>query len=407
MTASRLARPELAPVVDELARRYANGDSPVAVTLRSMPDGTRRALADLLGLDRLPPASWRLAVARLVRAVGLSTNHELRAAVEALRGPLPDRRAVRSAEQAARFALWDWLAEQAADLPLGEPAAWASGWVDRLHGQGARGGVEAHRCRLDAAVRVLRALPADGVSLAAFANDHLHDPHALDRGTRLAAIVLDAVALSSGAAFAEDAESVRELWESVGVAPDPLSSTVLVVGLRSSATAPLGLWLDAAADAGEPVVLTLSQLRRWPVAPLSAGEVAYVVENPSVLAEAARQRWDGPPIVCSSGRPTVAVSTLLRQLCAGGAAVRQHADFDAAGVGITSWLAARAGTTPWHMTAADYLAAVDRRDASAPTLGPVPPTPWDPGLQEAMQQTGVVVYEESLRADLLEAMRSQ
>lgn len=407
MTGSRLARPELAPVVDELARRYANGDNPVAVTLRSMPDETRRALADLLGLDRLPPASGRLEVARVVRAVGLSTIHELRSAVEALRGPLPDRRAVRSADRAARLALWDWLAEQAADLPLGEPSVWASTWIDRLRSQGARGGVEAHRRRLEVAVRVLRALPADGVSLAAFADDHLHDPHALDRGTRLASIVLDAVALSSGAAFAEDAEGARELWESVGVAPDPLSSMVLVIGLRGSAAAPLGPWLDAAADAGEAVVLTLSQLRRWPVSPLSAGEVAYVVENPSVLAEAARQGWDGPPIVCSSGQPTVAVSTLLRQLRAAGASVRQHADFDAAGVGITSWLAARAGTRPWRMTAEDYLAAVDRRDASVPTVGPVPPTPWDPSLSEAMEQAGVVVYEESLRAGLLDLMRSQ
>jgi uncharacterized protein (TIGR02679 family) len=405
MTASRLARPELAPLVDELARRYANGDNPVSLTLRAMPDEARRALADLLGLDRLPRAEARVPIARLVTAVGFSTTDELRAAVDALRGPLPDRRAERSADQAARSALWQWFAEQAAGLALGDPAAWTASWVNRLRDQGARGGVEVHRRRLDAALRVLRALPADGVSLAAFADDHLNDPHALDRGRRLASIVLDAVALSMDLPLAGDAEGARRLWEAVGVAPDPLSSTVLVLGLRGAAAGPLARWLAAAAEASEPVVLTLALLRRWPVSPLPTSEVAYVVENPSVIAEAARQRWGGPPIVCSSGRPTVAVSTLLRQLGAEGAAIRQHADFDSAGLSITAWLAARAGTTPWRMTAVDYLAAAGYRDATPRLLGSLPPTPWDPGLQEAMQETGVVVYEERLRADLLDWMR--
>ena len=98
----------------------------------------------------------------------------------------------------------------------------------------------------------------------------------------------------------------------------------------------------------------------------------------------------------------MAVVTALRQLGAAGAALRQHADFDPAGLGITAWLAARAGTIPWRMSADDYRAAA--RPDGTPLTGRVPPTPWDPTLGEAMSAAGVVAYEEDVRARLLDAM---
>lgn len=405
-----LARPELAPVVDELFRRFGDGDVPVMLTLRGLAEATRRALADLFGLDRLPPPVYRVRVDRLAGALGLASVDDLRAEVASLRGPLPDRRAERLADRAARDELWDWLAGEAAlvlrRLCAGGPPGWWAAWVERMRAQGARGGVEEHRRRLGRALRVLHALPADGVALAAFANDVVGDPHALDRGRRLPAMVLDAVALATGAPFAGDAESARHLWESVGVAPDPLSSTVLALGLPGDGTPPpLGPWLAAARLAGEPVVLTLAQLRRWPVAALAPGATAYVVENPSLVAEAARRPWTGPPLVSSSGRPTVAVVTLVRQLAAAGATARQHADFDAAGLAITAWLADRGGTTPWRMTASDYQTAVGAETGvGSPAAGVVPLTPWDPLLGQVMRTHGRPVYEEELRAELLAAM---
>ena len=36
--------------------------------------------------------------------------------------------------------------------------------------------------------------------------------------------------------------------------------------------------------------------------------------------------------------------------------------------------------------------------------GAAPQTPWVPGLAEAMSATGVVAYEEDVRAGLLDAM---
>lgn len=404
--AERLSRRALAPLADELVRRFGDGSDPVMLSLRHLPAETRHALADLLGRDRLPAAGGTIRVDRLAEALGLDSVAQLRVGVESLRGPLPDRRAERRAERAAREWLWAWLADEATTLELfgGNLAPQAQRtWVERLRSQGARGGVEAHRRRLERALQVLRTLPADGVPLAAFANDILGDPHALDRGKRLAAIVLDAVALAGAMPLAGDAAAARRLWESVGIAPDPLSSTVLVLGLGLEAPPPLGPWLRATRAVGEPVVLTLAQLRRWPLPALPAGERAYVVENPSLVAEAARLGWAGPPIVCSSGRPTVAVVTLVRQLAAGGAEVLQHADFDAAGLAITGWLAARAGTTPWRMSSGEYLAAMSP-DSAQPRLSALPPTPWDPSLQATMGQGGRPVYEEGLRTELLRAM---
>jgi uncharacterized protein (TIGR02679 family) len=243
--------------------------------------------------------------------------------------------------------------------------------------------------------------------LAAFADDCLADPHALDRGGVIEGLVLDALAIALDQPRPRDAEAVRQLWERVGVVPDPLSSTVAVLGLRPVGDDPPAIWLRQCAGVGEPGVLTLAQLRRWPLASLGLAEVSYVVENPSLLSHAAAAGWTGPPIICSSGRPTVAVVTLIRQLGANGAICRQHADFDAAGLGITSWLAERAGTVPWLMTTGAYREATGMVRERIPLELPLPDTGWDPGLRPAMVSAGVAVYEEEVRRSLFDAMEKE
>ena len=403
-----MATGALAPLWHELHRRFCEGDPPTTVTLRELDVEHRRALADLLASDRLPRSTVRLRVDRLSRALGCADVDDLRAEVVRRCGPIVDRRGARQALHAARAGLWEWLSQQVADIPLAADSDVLEPWVGGLRASGVPGGdVAAHRRRLAAVVAVLRSLPRAGASLAGVADDVVGDPHALDHGRAAARNVLDAVALLIGRDRPADAEEARLLWEDVGVVPDPLSSTVLALGLRPSGDEALAVWLRAASEAGEPVVLTLAQLRRWPMQPLASGEIAYVVENPSLLAEATAQTpsWRGPPLVCSSGRPTVAVATLLRQLGAGGAELRQHADFDRVGLGITSWLADRAGTTPWHMSADSYRTVVSRPRDRVSLTGLLPPTPWDPDLRDAMTRWGVAVYEEEVRAGLLDAMR--
>lgn len=396
--AERLDRPGLAPLVDELHRRLGEG-TVSRVRVRRLHDEQRTALADLLGASRLPSDPVVLRVETLVAALGLESVDDLRAAVEEIRGPVVDRGGVRETTVRERERLWTWFEQEADARPVArEPRR----WVKDLRRSGVRRSVPEHRRWLSEVLRVLDALPAASLTLAELAQDTLDDPHALDRGRSRAAAVLGAIAPVD--ATKRDAESVRMLWESVGVAPDALSSTVLSIGLRSGPGHPLApLWSTPGAT-DEPSVLTLSQLRRWPLPPLAAAEAAYLVENPSLLSAAARAGWQGPPLICSSGRPTVAVVTLVRQLAAGGARILQHADLDPVGLSISAWLAERAGTVPWRMGAVDYLSMVGtaRRDGRSQ---PVPATPWDPALQAEMADRQVWVYEEQVRAELLEAMQ--
>lgn len=400
----RLDRPDLSPLIDELARRYGDGSTPTTVTLHNLGDAQRSALADLLGEARLPPVTVRLRVDRVSAALGLDDSIHLRAVVEQIRGPLPDRRGERLEARTRRADLWSWLATEAELLPCAADAAPLWPWIELLRRSGARGGVEVHRKRLQRALAVLRELPADGLPLAALADDIIGDPHALDSGRSLSAIVLSALAVARGSEPPTDAESARLLWETVGVAPDPLSSAVLTLGLRAGSDHPLAGFLDRSADAAEPVVLTLAQLRRWPIPPMPSTASVFTVENPSLIADAAIRVWSGPSLVCSSGRPTVAVVTLLRQLGAYGCALNQHADFDSVGLAITGWLAARAGTAPWRMATRDYTAAISVERSRVAIKPPVPATPWDPQLQHAMSAAGVVVFEEELRTTLLDAI---
>ncbi len=67
-------------------------------------------------------------------------------------------------------------------------------------------------------------------------------------------------------------------------------------------------------------------------------------------------------------------------------------------------MADRAGTVPWRMTAGAYGDAVARPRSRVSLAGPLPETPWDPDLSPTMAGAGVAVYEEELRAQLLEAM---
>ncbi len=254
-------------------------------------------------------------------------------------------------------------------------------------------------------MRVLQELPADGISLSALANDCAGDPHGLDPGRAVSAMVLEAISSVFCQSTPADAESARSTWEMAGVVPDPHSSTVLALGLPGGPSSPLEQWLAQAARERQPVVLSLANLRRWPLSPLPAGAEAFVVENPSLIAEALRADIRAP-LICTSGRPTVATLTLLRQLGAQGASLYQHADFDPAGLSITAWLAARAATVPWCMDSYDYLEAVPGTTADPTITGPVPPTPWDRSLRAAVDRLRVPVYEEQIREGLFRALQA-
>lgn len=381
----------LAPLWQELTRRYGASDAPVRyITLTGLDESSRSGIADLLGSDRLPPSTCRIAVARI--AAALATD-DLRAYVEALNNaPLPNRAAERQAIALQREQLWEWLTIATEGLDQ---------WIMRLRSAGIPSGdVDAYRARLKNVLGVLNLLPASGVALPAFATDTLGDPHALDYGTWEGRVVVEALAIRNGRPPPRTAEDTRREWHEAGVAADMLSPTVLTLGLRPHGDSPLALTLRAHADAMEPAAVTLSQLRRWPLSvPMG---VVHVFENPSILAEAARISASDNPIICANGWPNVAVITLLRQAANAACELRAHADFDPAGLGIVRLLMESVGATPWEMTAVNYEGRA--AEAAVAIDAPIPETPWDPSLAPAMRRCGVAVYEEDLREDLLSAL---
>jgi uncharacterized protein (TIGR02679 family) len=177
-----------------------------------------------------------------------------------------------------------------------------------------------------------------------------------------------------------------------------LSTTVLVAGLRPPGDTPLATSLRAWSAAGQAAVVTLAQLRTFPVVALDA-PVVFVVENPAVLAEALDRFGAAcPPVVCVSGWPNTAAVTLLRQLAATGAVLRYHGDFDGDGLRIAAYVTSRTGARPWRMSTSDYLAAVT---PAGPPVGRVTDAPWDPTLALALRARATAVPEERVTEVLL------
>lgn len=330
----------------------------------SLPEeAAREALADLLGSPKRPAATARVRVQEVRDAVEAASGLSFRDYLETHYGPLLDPAAPRRQAASDRARLWEWWS--AHPLVVQRPAltTWAEGVTQR----GTRGGVAATRLLLERAVLVLEALPASEELLPVFAGRLVNDTHALDAGTALSGMVLGAVAaeLSLNRLLGK-AAGRRELWRSVGIRDDELSSTVLVAGLRPHGSSTVAQLCRIAADAGEVLSLTLSQVRqpveRWGVDRL------YVVENPAIIA--------------------LAVGEF--------------------GVRIAAHLIDLIGAQPWRMTAADYLAHV--ADHGSP-VGRVSEAPWDAALAPAMREQQIAVLEENvwetLHDDLGEGNRSK
>lgn len=390
-----IARPGLAPLWAELIRRWESSARPVSsVTLRGLTESQRQALADLLGIDRLPGAQCNIAIRRVEMNLGVTTE-ELRSALTDLRGPWGNRALEREARVQARDALWAWVAAEAQRLRVPD-------WGKRLRARGVLGGdTNSFRARVETALSVLERIPAPDVPLAGFACDLIGDPHALDHGTWLGAAVLEAVAEQYSAPIATSAEDARRLWSLAGVSTDGISSTVLCLSLTPSVDHPLAQFLRECGAASEPVAVTMAQLQRWQLKEIAP--IVYAFENPSILAEGARSGWRGPPLVCTSGWPNIAAITLLRQLSACGVHVRYHGDFDVKGLAITRMLTERLGVEPWRMNASDYEHGVAR--AKMAIEGDVPGTAWDEELARSMRKHRVAVFEEDVRQALLDDIR--
>lgn len=389
-----LAAPGLAPVVAELARRMGASARAVTSITVALTDEQRAALAGLLGEPRLPPQRARVRTDRLTAALDVT---DLRAVVEAVHGPLGDRAAARAHERAALDAAV--AAAETEAVPLGPTAAaWAAGAVRALPGP------VTERAETVAAVTraVIEAASCRGLPLAVIATDTTGDPRAFDPGTRGGELLVACAAATEQVDVPRTALDRRRLLARTGIVADELSSTVLVWNFPFPPDHALATTSSGLTAAGEPTVVTLSMLQRWPAS--TTAPRLLVVENPAIVAVAAATGYSGT-LVCSSGQPSAACVNLVSDLVSAGTHVDVHADFDPGGFSIVTTLA-QCGARPWRMTADDYMAALERAgpDRTARRLemtGPVPATPWDPALAAAYEQHRRPVYEEQLREAIL------
>lgn len=389
-----LADPRLLPLWRAVHERLGAGGVVRSVRLQSLSEAERAALADLLGLGRLPGPSPAVSMRALDHALAEAGVDDVLAVVTALLGPVADRRGDRARESDARRELWEWLAGHPA--VAGDPAL--AEWVGSCQARGLIGGsVATTRRYLDDALAVLELLPAGGQQLPVLADRALHDPHALDPGSPVTPLVLSALAVRFDQPKPASGAQRRRLWEQAGVSENELSSTVLVAGIRPAGDSPLASVLTTWADGGHATVLTLSQLRD--VAGLSIIEsVVWVVENPTVLEVFVRRFGRRcPPCVCTAGWPSAAALRLLALLRP--AQLRYHGDFDGDGLRIADHLFTHTAAVPWRYGATDYLDAVGARDTGS-RVGRISPTAWDPRLAEVMTERGIAAFEEEV-ADVL------
>ncbi|GAB3487801.1 TIGR02679 family protein [Amycolatopsis cihanbeyliensis] len=388
----------LRPLWRSAHHRLSSGRPVSRLRVGPLEPEQRAAVADLLGMDRLPGEHCTITMAKLDEVLHDTVGAGAREVVAELVGPLGDRAGERARGAAERARLWDWLAEH----PLVTRQPVLRDWVSQLRRAGLiDGSVPRTRRVLEQALGVLDRLPAGGESLQVLAERATGDAHELDDGTRLAGIVLRALAVQFDLDPPGNADRRRELWERAGVSVDQLSTQVLVAGLRPEGDALACRLARACAAEGEAVALTLAQLRgvdRFAV----AEPVVWVVENPSVLSAALRRfGTDCPPLVCTAGWPSSAGVLLLRLLAAAGADLRYHGDLDGDGVRIAAYVLAKTGAQPWRMSAEDYRAALRTRP-HGPSPGRVTEAPWDAELAPALREHGVAVVEERVTGLLLD-----
>ncbi|WP_223778789.1 TIGR02679 domain-containing protein [Streptomyces sp. 135] len=106
---STLRRPAVGPLWHTVHSRLSSGRPVTRVRLGPLDEAQREALADLLGLDRLPDPRPSASLTRLEEAVTELSGSSVREAVTELIGPLNDRATERRRKEDERAGLWVWM----------------------------------------------------------------------------------------------------------------------------------------------------------------------------------------------------------------------------------------------------------------------------------------------------------
>ena len=227
--------------------------------------------------------------------------------------------------------------------------------------------------------------------------------HALDNGTVLARWVTVALQYRLG----EHGEGLTgcQVWEVYGIRDTRVTVPVLSWGVPAIGESGLADMIRVATDGAMPLHISLYAMLRYPVS-VPPGTPVLVVENPR-LVEAAAERQLACCVLSANGNPTRSVITLLEQLQQSGASIRCHADFDIWGIAICRRLSGRYDCEPWMMGAAEYEDAIREAQLNRVSLTQSDKkcgaTPWDPKLKKVFGKHRLIVHEEFVVDDVLEA----
>ena len=401
-----LGPPELRWLVERVRERFELGHgSEGSVSLGNPTSAQREAFDRFLGRRGSTGARLQVSLERIEQTLRQAElTDTLTEAIEAIGGPLVDRRSLREEALRAREAMWRAAREHRS--VAGRPEIRI--WLDELESRGLlRRAANTHgldeSSLLEDASTIAARLPAKGIQLSVLAADTTGDAHALDAGKPLTTLVLRAAAhLAGWEMVPASANARRRLWSEVGVLCDPLSCHVLVLGLEPLGDDLLARHLREASQAGEPRKVTLRELTRSSLS-FSGSDVVKVCENATVAAAAADRL--GPrcaPLVCTEGVPSSAVMLLLETIVRHGARVRFHCDFDWGGIRIGNHLVDSVGAQPWRFDALRYRAAIETGLEGKTLTGDRTTARWSPELSETLAEVGTAIYEESLVEELLD-----
>ncbi len=377
-----LDRAELAPLWAAARRRLERAGLTLGSTpllLRDLSPAERAAVGGLVGRRWAGSAVTRIDLARLDAQLRVARGFGVVELVEALGGPLHDRRGERREADVTRRAGW----AAAFEHPACSAHPGLIEWLESLKRTG-------RLSRLDTidqfgvladALDVVAGLPSEPVQLAVLATRTTGDAHALDIDRPLGVLVGEAVAAITGE------RDRRASWRMLGVELDAVSASVLTLGLRGHPV------VDVATSEGEPLRVTWRMVANASI--VSRVPWVWVCENPSVVDAAANELGSlRAPLICTDGMPGGVAWTLLDLLRSNGVELRVHADFDIGGIRIAGAVMQRSGAVPWRFDAAAYEAA--RSGPSSDLVGSIPTTPWDPALRAAMDMHRRAVHEEAI-----------
>ncbi|MGQ0837679.1 DUF2399 domain-containing protein [Actinokineospora sp.] len=413
-------RPEYEVLWRQARKAVARGQ--VKLGYKAPDARAAEAVSTLLGAFGDPPARAALTagvgttilVADLDARLRASTFHcGLTDVLAAVQGEPAEFSPVHRSVEAERRDWTDEILGRALDSAGLSARAWAPYWIDHVR-RYAKIAPESLAEPANRAAMILarinldpETVPAEWTTRAALSARHGGGAYDLDRGRKLAGLVLRAAALAHGVDFPRTAADERTLWERCAVAPDGVSTPVLCWAMPWAGTDSWARALHERTADGLPSHVTLRDLGAAPAALVAPGTVVAVCENPRVV-EAVIDSGIRHPLVCVSGHLSTVARQLLSRLASSGAVIRYHGDFDRAGLLITSQVLPLTGGAPWRMGAADYREALElarREGVDLPPLGAEPgPTPWDTELASALR-AGWAVPEEVVIDLLLADLR--